>query len=127
VSVLEIGLAVLCALGGVRSLWVWSRHPFESRDPVDHLLFAAFVTGRVGLWSSIAGWFVLYGYLTESGGSVARFRWYLAVPLVLGGVQLLAGYFLGRRGEHPSAAGRDRTSSDGDAPPPGGDEVSPRP
>jgi hypothetical protein len=124
VSVLEIGLAVLCSLGGVRSLWVWSRRPFESRDPVDHLLYAAFVTARVGLWFSVAGWFVLYGYLTETGGSLARFRWYLAVPLVLGGVQLLAGYFLGRRGDRPSAlaSAKDRTSSDADAPPPSGDE-----
>jgi hypothetical protein len=124
VSVLEIGLAVLCSLGGIRSLWVWSRRPFESRDPVDHLLYAAFVTARVGLWFSVAGWFVLYGYLTETGGSLARFRWYLAVPLVLGGVQLLAGYFLGRRGERPSAvaSAKDRTSSDADAPPPSGDE-----
>ena len=121
-SVLEIGLAVLCALGGVRSLCVWSRNPFESRDPVDHLLYAAFVTARVGLWFSVAGWFVLYGYLTETGGSLARFRWYLAVPLVLGGVQLLAGYFLGRRGERPSAVAKDGTSSDGDAPPRSGDE-----
>jgi len=122
VSVLEIGLAVLCSLGGVRSLWVWSRRPFESRDAVDHLLYAAFVTARVGLWFSVAGWFVLYGYLTESGGSLARFRWYLAVPLVLGGVQLLAGYFLGRRGERPSAVAKDRPSSDGDAPAPSGDD-----
>jgi hypothetical protein len=122
VSVVEIGLAVLCGLGGIRSLWVWSRRPFESRDPVDHLLFAAFVTARVGLWFSVGGWFVLYGYLTESGGSLARFRWYLAVPLVLGGVQLLAGYFLGRRGERPGAVAKDGTSGDGDGPPPTGGE-----
>jgi hypothetical protein len=117
--VLEIGLAVLCVLGGVRSMWVWSRRPFESRDPVDHALYAVFVTGRVGLWLSVAGWFVLYAYLVESGGSIADYRWYLAVPLVLAGVQFLASFFLGRRGEPPRAArgGTDDVSGDGAAPP----------
>ena len=123
-SALEIGLAVVCTLGAARSLWVWARRPFEGRDPVDHLLYAAFVTGRVGLWLSVAGWFVLYAYLDASGGSVGDYRWYLAVPLVLGGVQFLAGVFLGRRGERPRAT-RDRTSGDGAAPPQG--DVSRRP
>ena len=118
-NVVEIGLAVLCTLGGARSLWVWSRRPFESRDPVDHLLYAAFVTGRVGLWFSVAGWFALYAYLDASGGSVADFRWFLAVPLVLGGVQLLAGVFLGRRGERPRGRSdaEDPASGDGAGPP----------
>jgi hypothetical protein len=119
VRVLEIGLAVLCVLGGVRSMWVWSRRPFESRDPVDHALYAVFVTGRVGLWLSVAGWFVLYAYLVESGGSIADYRWYLAVPLVLAGVQFLASFFLGRRGEPPRTTGRrtDDVSGDGSASP----------
>ena len=114
-NVLEIGLAVLCTLGAARSLWVWARRPFEGRDPVDHLLYAAFVTARVGLWLSVAGWFVRYAYLDASGGSVADYRWYIAVPLVLAGVQFLASFFLGRRGERPRATD-DRTSGNGSAP-----------
>ena len=64
------------------------------------------------------GWFALYANVDASGGSLARYRWYLAVPLVLAGVQFLASFFLGRRGERPRAR-EDRTSGNGSAPPGG--------
>ena len=52
----EIALvvAVRRARASARSIY-WIRRPFESRDARDHLLFALFVTGRVGLWLALAG------------------------------------------------------------------------
>ncbi|MGZ5212181.1 MAG: hypothetical protein ACXWEJ_00090 [Actinomycetota bacterium] len=100
-SVIEIVLIVVFAALGVRSLMHWTRRPFESRDARDHLLFAMFVTGRVGLWLALAGIFALYA-LTDTEGrafidDVRRYDWYVMVFVVLAAVQLIGGYFLGRR------------------------------
>jgi hypothetical protein len=101
VKLVEIALAVLLVLGGLRSLWYWSRRPFEGVDVVDHLLFALFVTGRVGLWFAFAGFFVIYASVDTPGipglDELQPFRWYLLVPLFLGALQLVAGWFLGHR------------------------------
>jgi hypothetical protein len=104
VKVLEVALAALFATGGIRSLWRWSRRPFEGADARDHALFALYLTGRAGLWFSIAGLFLLSASIDAAGqpfvDEFRRYQWYLIVPLALGAVQLLAGYFLGRRGPH---------------------------
>ena len=71
---------------GVRSLWRWARRPFDGTDPVDHALYAAFVTGRVGLWFAIAGLFAIYAYVDANGGSIRAYRWYLLVPLSLAAI-----------------------------------------
>jgi hypothetical protein len=101
VRVVELSLAVMLATAGLRSLWKWSRRRFEGTDVVDHLLFALFLTGRVGMWLSLAGLFLIYASV-DTGGQPALdelepYRWYLIVPLVLAAMQLVAGWFLGNR------------------------------
>ncbi|HSJ51109.1 MAG TPA: hypothetical protein VLA90_07480 [Actinomycetota bacterium] len=99
---LEFAIAGGLALGGLRSMWTWSRRRIEGTDVVDHLLYAMFLTGRIGLWFSIAGLFLLYASVDGQGRAaldeLQPYRWYLVVPLALAGMQLLAGWFLGRRG-----------------------------
>lgn len=114
--IFELVVAGLLALLGARSLLYWVRRPFESTDPRDHVLFAAFVMGRVGAWWSMAGFFVLSATLRDPGGTGAfvqgraftdlfrdRYWWY---PLVFIGclvLQFVAGFFLGRRSPRDDA------------------------
>jgi hypothetical protein len=55
----------------------------------------------VGLWFAVAGLFAIYASVDLRGRAwvdeVEPYRWYLIVPLVLAAMQLLAGWFLGRR------------------------------
>jgi hypothetical protein len=98
---IEIVLVALFGALGIRSLVHWIRRPFESRDARDHLLFAMFVTGRVGLWLALSGLFVLYASTGTRGRAftddVRMYDWYLMVFVVLTAMQLVGGYFLGRR------------------------------
>jgi hypothetical protein len=98
---IEISLVALFGTLGIRSLVHWTRRPFESRDARDHLLFAMFVTGRVGLWLSLSGLFVLYALTNTQGRAftddVQRYDWYVMVFVVLAVMQLIGGFFLGRR------------------------------
>jgi hypothetical protein len=100
-KVIEIALVVAFGALGIRSLAHWIRRPFESRDARDHLLFAMFVTGRVGLWLALSGLFVLYASTNTQGRAftddVQKYDWYLMVFVVLTVIQLIGGYFLGRR------------------------------
>ena len=100
--IVELAIAVLFILGGLRSLWVWGRRPFEGTDVVDHALYAIYLTGRVGLWFAFAGFFLIYATIDVQGRAaldeLEQYRWYLMVPLGLAGMQLVAGWFLGRRG-----------------------------
>lgn len=99
-SVLELAIAGLLLLGGIRSLWTWSRRSFEGSDVTDHLLWAAYLTGRIGLWFAFAGLFALYAATSVDGqpsSAFDRFRWFLILPVLLAALQLLAGYALGRR------------------------------
>jgi hypothetical protein len=101
VKLVEAILAGVFALLGVRSLVHWLRRPFEGGDVVDHVLFALFVTGRVGLWFALAGVFALYASMATAGRAfvddVRTYDWFLIVFLGLAAMQLLAGFFLGRR------------------------------
>jgi hypothetical protein len=100
VSVLELVIAAAFVAIGLRSLWKWARRPLQDGTVVDHLLFALFATGRVGLWFAFAGIFVLYALTSVDGRPTSefdRFRWALAVPIVLAAIQVLAAYALGRR------------------------------
>jgi hypothetical protein len=101
VRIVEVAIAAVFVLLGLRSLWKWTRRPFDGTDVSDHALYALFVTGRVGLWFAVAGLFAIYASVDLRGRAwvdeVEPYRWYLIVPLVLAAMQLLAGWFLGRR------------------------------
>ena len=98
----ETAIALAFILGGVRSLWYWGRRPFEGTDVVDHLLYAVYLTGRIGLWFAFAGFFLIYASIPVQGRAaldeLEQYSWYLMVPLGLAAMQLAAGWFLGRRG-----------------------------
>ena len=97
----ELIVVALSGVLGVRSLVHWARRPFDSSDPADHVLFAAFVTGRAGLWLAVAGLFLLYASTDTRGRAfiddVKQYRWFAVVFLLLAATQFLAGFFLGRR------------------------------
>jgi hypothetical protein len=101
VKAVELLVVAVSALLGFRSLVHWARRPFDSRDPADHALFAAFVTGRAGLWLAVAGLFLLYASTDTQGRAfvddVRQYQWFLIVFLVLAAIQFVAGFFLGRR------------------------------
>ena len=97
----EIVVVSVCGALGVRSLVHWIRRTFDSRDVRDHVLFAFFVTGRVGLWFAIAGLFLLFATTNTQGRAfiddARAYDWFLFVFIALSAMQFLAGYFLGRR------------------------------
>lgn len=97
----ELAMVGLFGALGVRSLVHWVRRPFDSGDPRDHALFAVFVTGRAGLWFALSGLFLLYSLSNAQGRAfvddVREYAWFVMVFLGLTAVQLLAGFFLGRR------------------------------
>jgi hypothetical protein len=101
VKTFEAILAVVFLALGIRSLVHWLRRPFDSADVTDHVLFALFVTGRVGLWFALAGVFTLYAATSTEGRAfvddVRAYDWLLVVFLLLAAMQLLAAFFLGRR------------------------------
>jgi hypothetical protein len=92
VSILELVIAGLFVAGGLRSLWVWSRRGFEGTDLVDHLLYALYVTGRIGLWFAFAGFFVGWALVEDPDA----FGVYALIPIVLAGLQLVTGVLLSR-------------------------------
>jgi len=120
----EFVIALVLAGLGIRSAVHWARRPFDSPDGRDQLLYAMYLTGRVGMWFAFSGLFVILafagstdpvtGLRSPSTGQVyiddvSGFRWYVIVFAVLGAMQLLAGWFLGHRG-------RGSPPDDGDGP-----------
>jgi hypothetical protein len=99
---IELVPAVVFAALAVRSAVYWFRHRMRSQDAIDDLLFAAFVTGRVGTWLAAAGMFALFGTIHARGRAytdeASRYRWLVIVFLALGALQLLAAWFLSARG-----------------------------
>ena len=99
----ELALAAIPAALGVRSLVYWSRRPLESTVLSDHLLYALFLTGRIGFWFSLSGIFLISALVDVEGRAfvdeMQQFRWYAAIPLGLAALQLVAGVLLGRSSE----------------------------
>ena len=97
----ELVFAIVFAALGARSAVYWVRHPVHTTDVTDELLFAAFVTGRVGTWLLASGMFVLFGTIHTVGRAytddASQFGWLFIVFLALGAMQLLAAWFLGAR------------------------------
>jgi hypothetical protein len=109
VSPIELCIAAVFGVLAVRSAIHWVRHPVETTDTADEILFALFVTGRVGTWLLGAGLFVLFGTITARGRAytdeAGQYAWLVIVFLGLGTMQLVAAWFLGARGvrgEDPS-------------------------
>ncbi len=100
VRIAEYVVAGLFGSLGVRSFVYWARRPLDSRSPRDQALYAMYLTGRIGLWFSVAGIFVISA-LTPGSGSFftrrfAQHRWYIMVPLGLAVLQFVGAYWLGR-------------------------------
>jgi hypothetical protein len=107
----EFVVAVVLAAAGVRSAIHHARRPFASDDVRDQLLYAAYLTGRVGMWFAFAGLFVILAFAGASDPTpdpvtgkldvveASDYAWYVLVFAVLGAMQLLAGWFLGHRGD----------------------------
>ncbi len=98
--IFELVVAAVFALLGLRSLITWLRRPLDSPSLRDHVLFALWVTGRVGLWLAIGGIFLISALIDVQGRAFvdewSRYRWYIMVPIGLAALQLLAGTALGR-------------------------------
>jgi hypothetical protein len=114
----ELVFAIVFAALGVRSAVYWVRHPVDTTDVTDELLFAAFVTGRVGTWLLASGMFVLFGTIHTVGRAytddASQFGWLFIVFLALGAMQLLAAWFLGVRDawSGQEQAGRDEAEDE---------------
>lgn len=67
----------------------------------DHVLFALYLTGRIGLWFALAGLFALFATTGVVGRAfvdeVRDLRWFVLVFAGLAALQFVAGYFLGHR------------------------------
>lgn len=100
-NAVEYLLAAAFAVLAIRSAWYWHRHRLEGRDGTDDLLFALFVTGRVGTWLVAAAMFTLFGSIDAQGRAYTdearQYTWLVVVFLGLGAMQLLAAWFLGAR------------------------------
>ena len=106
----EFAVALVLTAFGIRSAVYWARRPFESTAIRDQLLYAVYLTGRVGMWFAFAGLFYLFAFVGASdpepnpitGELVvehpSKYTWYIIVFAVLGAMQLLAGWFLGHSG-----------------------------
>lgn len=99
---IELCVAAVFAALAVRSAVYWLRHHVETDDTADEILFAMFVTGRVGTWLLASGLFVLFGTITTRGRAytdeAGQYSWLFIVFLGLGAMQLIAAWFLGARG-----------------------------
>jgi len=106
----EFAVALVLTAFGIRSAVYWARRPFESTAIRDQLLYAVYLTGRVGMWFAFAGLFFLFAFVGASdpepnpitGELVvehpSKYAWYVIVFAALGAMQLLAGWFLGHGG-----------------------------
>jgi len=108
-SVVEVIVAGIFGLLGVRSAVHWLRRPMDSDVRRDHLLYALFVASRVGLWFALMGLFLLFASVETQGRAfiddVARFNWYYIVLAVPAALQFVSGFLLGRPPPTPPSDG----------------------
>jgi hypothetical protein len=121
VSGIELVPALVFAVLAIRSALYWHRHRVRARDATDDLLFAAFVTGRVGTWLVAAGMFALFGTIDARGRAftdeAGRYAWLFIVFLALGAMQFVAAWFLSARGADTDEAPAPREAGDEPRPP----------
>lgn len=105
-KMLELVVAGVLAVIGVRTAVKVAREPFPARDLTDHFLYALHLTGRVGLWFAFALVFLMFGTSDAQGRAFADEmrdqRWVLFLIVALAAMQFLGGWFLGRRLEPPT-------------------------
>jgi len=94
VNVVELAMAGLLAVAGLRSLVTWLRTEFEARSPGEQILYALHATARVGVWFAFAGFFAGYAVVDDPG----HFTPFVMIPITLAALQLLTGFFLARPG-----------------------------
>jgi hypothetical protein len=115
-KIVALVLAAAFAALAVRSALHWFMHRPPLRDTPDELLFAAFVTGRVGTWTTAAAMFAVFGTISAVGQAYvdeARgFSWLFLVFIALGAIQFLAAWFLGSRDRARGSAEDDRRRPD---------------
>jgi hypothetical protein len=114
VKAVELVVVAVCVLGGLRSAWIWLRRPFHGRDIVDHMLYAMYLTGRIGLWFAFAGMFAIYFSVNTRGRAFTDdangYRWYLLLLVGLSAMQFVGGQLLGRRApDEPEGDGGSMT------------------
>lgn len=97
-SVPELIIAGGCGALGVRSVIVSLRRPFEPADLRDRLLYALYVSCRAGWWFTLGLLFLGYGLVEQP----QDLRWFLLVPIALGGIQLLSSLGLAHGGDRDS-------------------------
>ena len=85
-------MAGLLVVLGIRSALRWRHMAFEVASSGEALLYALHVSCRVATWFAFAAVFVALGVLDEP----TRYRWFVLIPIVLAGVQLLTGLLLSR-------------------------------
>jgi hypothetical protein len=99
-NLVELLVAAVFGLLGVRSIVHWLRRPMESDARRDHLLYALFVASRAGVWFALMGLFLLFASVETQGRAftddAARFNWYYLVLAVPAALQFVSGFLLGR-------------------------------
>ena len=103
--VIEIVVAALLFLGGLRSLLRWFRTQFDAESARERFLYSLFASARVGTWLSLGAIFLGYAIVTEP----QSLPWYTLVPLGLAGVQAVTGLALARSGGRRPTLARDGT------------------
>ena len=99
-TVVELVVAGLFLVGGIRSLIRWFGSAFESTSPGDQLAYALHLTSRVGMWFGFAAFFAGYALVDEP----QSLRWSVLVPLGLAAIQILTSVYLSRS-PRPGARG----------------------
>ena len=85
-------VAAFLLLLGVRSLVRWFGTHFEAASGTEQLLYSLHVTARVGIWFALGAAFLGYALVDNP----QEFTWFVAVPMVLAGTQLLTSVLLSR-------------------------------
>jgi len=105
VSRLELAVAGVFALLGIRSIVHWLRQPMELDDRRELVLFALFVVSRAGLWFGLMGLFLLFASVRTQGRAFIEdavgFNWYAVILFVLIALHFVVAYFLRQRPPSP--------------------------
>jgi hypothetical protein len=108
-NLVELTIAAVFALAGIRSIVHWLRQPLHLVGRSELVLFALFVVARAGLWFGLSGWFLLLASVDTRGRAftddAAAFRWYFVVFLVLLALHFATSVLLGRARRDPPADG----------------------